>query len=119
MRSSTRATAPTSSWATWTACRSVPWRSPVSRSAGAARAPRWCSSVRHAHRGPGVAAVPVVLPPAPGPAEGAVLISFRYHVVTIVAVFLALGLGVLAGTTVLDQGLVKNLKARTDAAEQQ
>ena len=47
------------------------------------------------------------------------MISFRYHLVTIVAVFLALGLGVLAGTTVLDQGLVKNLKARTDAAERQ
>jgi Copper transport outer membrane protein, MctB len=45
------------------------------------------------------------------------LISFRYHLVTIVAVFLALGLGVLAGTTVLDQGLVSNLKERTRAAE--
>jgi hypothetical protein len=47
------------------------------------------------------------------------LISFRYHVVTIVAVFLALGLGVLAGTTVLDQGLVSNLKQRTRDAERE
>ena len=37
------------------------------------------------------------------------MISFRYHLVTIVAVFLALGLGVLAGTTVLDQALVDRL----------
>jgi Copper transport outer membrane protein, MctB len=47
------------------------------------------------------------------------LISFRYHVVSIVAVFLALGLGVLVGTTVLDQGLVANLKERTHNLEQQ
>ena len=47
------------------------------------------------------------------------MISFRYHVVTIVAVFLALGLGVLAGTTVLDQGLVTNLKQRTRDAERE
>jgi hypothetical protein len=47
------------------------------------------------------------------------LISFRYHVVTIVAVFLALGLGILAGTTVLDQGLVSNLKQRTRDAERE
>jgi hypothetical protein len=45
------------------------------------------------------------------------LISFRYHLVTIVAVFLALGLGILAGTTVLNQRLVANLKQRTSAAE--
>jgi len=46
------------------------------------------------------------------------LISFRYHLVSIVAVFLALGLGILAGTTVLNQHLVKNLKSRTKQAEQ-
>ena len=45
------------------------------------------------------------------------MISFRYLIVTLVAVFLALALGVLAGTTVLDQGLVSTLKAQTHAAE--
>ncbi len=42
------------------------------------------------------------------------MISFRYHLVTIVAVFLALGLGVLAGTTVLDQALVDRLERETE-----
>jgi hypothetical protein len=42
------------------------------------------------------------------------VISFRYHLITIVAVFLALGLGLLAGTTVLDQGLVNNLRRQTE-----
>lgn len=46
------------------------------------------------------------------------MISFRYHLVSIVAVFLALGLGILAGTTVLNQQLVNNLKNHTRAAEQ-
>jgi hypothetical protein len=41
------------------------------------------------------------------------VISWRYHLVSIVAVFLALGLGVLAGTTVLDQGLVNTLRSQT------
>jgi hypothetical protein len=37
--------------------------------------------------------------------------------VTVVSIFLALGLGILAGTTVLDKGLVRNLKANTRSAE--
>ncbi|MGZ4147813.1 MAG: copper transporter [Actinomycetota bacterium] len=41
------------------------------------------------------------------------MISWRYHLVSIVAVFLALGLGVLAGTTVLNGNLVRNLKGQT------
>jgi hypothetical protein len=41
------------------------------------------------------------------------MISWRYHLISIVAVFLALGLGVLAGTTVLDQGLVNTLRSQT------
>ena len=45
------------------------------------------------------------------------MISFRYHLVSIVAVFLALGLGILAGTTVINQQVVKGLKSRTKAAE--
>jgi hypothetical protein len=42
------------------------------------------------------------------------VISFRYYLITIVAIFLALGLGVLAGSTVLDQGLVASLQAQTE-----
>ncbi len=42
------------------------------------------------------------------------MISFRYHLVSIVSVFLALGLGLLAGTTVVEPGLVKTLRNRTD-----
>jgi len=44
------------------------------------------------------------------------VISFRYHLVTVVAVFLALGLGVVAGTTVVDQGLVSRLQEQTGNA---
>ncbi|MEX1047684.1 MAG: copper transporter [Actinomycetota bacterium] len=47
------------------------------------------------------------------------MISFRYHLVTIVAVFLALGLGVLVGTTVIDQRLVAGLEEQAAAAEVQ
>ena len=46
------------------------------------------------------------------------MISFRYHLVSIVAVFLALGLGILAGTTVINQRVVHNLRQRTSAAEE-
>jgi hypothetical protein len=41
------------------------------------------------------------------------MISFRYHVVTIVAVFVALAVGLLMGTAFLDQGLVTDLRNRT------
>jgi Copper transport outer membrane protein, MctB len=47
------------------------------------------------------------------------VISFRYHLVTIVAVFLALALGVLAGTTVIKSGLVTTLKNNTRSLEGQ
>ena len=50
----------------------------------------------------------MVLPP-----ERTAVISWRYHLVSIVAVFLALALGVLAGTTVLNGNLVRNLKGQT------
>jgi hypothetical protein len=46
------------------------------------------------------------------------MISWRYHLVSIVAVFLALGLGVLAGTTVLDEGLVNRLEGQADRLQQ-
>jgi hypothetical protein len=35
------------------------------------------------------------------------VISWRYHLISIVAVFLAFGLGVLTGTTVLNDNLVR------------
>jgi hypothetical protein len=47
------------------------------------------------------------------------VISFRFHLVSLVAVFLALGLGVLAGTTVLNQVLVTRLENQTEAFSRQ
>jgi copper transport outer membrane protein MctB len=47
------------------------------------------------------------------------VISFRQLVVTIVSIFLALGLGILAGTTIIDQSLVQTLRDNTRAAEKQ
>ena len=47
------------------------------------------------------------------------MISFRYHLVTIVAVFLALALGVLAGTTVIKSGSREDAAATTDAGRTQ
>lgn len=41
------------------------------------------------------------------------MISWRYHLISIVAVFLAFGLGVLTGTTVLNDNLVRQLKSQT------
>lgn len=45
------------------------------------------------------------------------MISFRYHLVSIVAVLLALSLGVLVGASVLDKGLVQTLKDDTAEAQ--
>jgi hypothetical protein len=42
------------------------------------------------------------------------VISFRFHLVSVIAVFLALGLGVLTGTTVLNSGIVDQLERQTD-----
>jgi hypothetical protein len=42
------------------------------------------------------------------------MINLRYHIISLVAVFLALGLGILMGSTVIDQGLVKDLQRRTN-----
>lgn len=39
------------------------------------------------------------------------MITFRYHVVTLVAVFMAIGLGVLFGATFIDQNIVDGLRA--------
>src|SRR5213593_2003037 len=43
------------------------------------------------------------------------MINLRYHIVSLTAVFLALGLGILAGTTVIDQQVVKGLRTNTSA----
>lgn len=43
------------------------------------------------------------------------MISFRQHLVTIVAIFLALGIGVLMGTTVVKQGLIGQLKRSAES----
>src|ERR1700712_3374750 len=37
------------------------------------------------------------------------MINFRFHLVSLVAVFLSLGLGILVGSTVIDQGIVNRL----------
>jgi hypothetical protein len=42
------------------------------------------------------------------------VISFRFHLVSLVAVFLALGLGVLTGTTVINRGIVTQLENQTE-----
>jgi hypothetical protein len=45
------------------------------------------------------------------------VISLRYHVVTIVAIFLALAIGLLAGGAFVQPALQEELQNRTDAAE--
>jgi Copper transport outer membrane protein, MctB len=47
------------------------------------------------------------------PDGGPDVISFRFLLVSLVSVFLALGLGVLAGTTALNRGLVQRLENET------
>jgi hypothetical protein len=47
------------------------------------------------------------------------VISWRYHVVSLVAVVLAFGLGILAGTSVISEGLVKEIERNYSEALQQ
>lgn len=47
------------------------------------------------------------------------MISWRYHLISIVAVFLALGLGILTGTTVLNDSLVRGLRGQTRQLQSQ
>jgi hypothetical protein len=42
------------------------------------------------------------------------VISFRFHLISLVAVFLALGMGVLTGTTVINRGIVTQLENQTE-----
>jgi hypothetical protein len=54
-----------------------------------------------------------------GAALEPLVISFRFHLVSLVAVFLALGIGVVAGTTVLDRVIVAGLEAQQAELERQ
>ncbi|HEV3400985.1 MAG TPA: copper transporter, partial [Acidimicrobiales bacterium] len=45
------------------------------------------------------------------------MINLRYHVVSLVAVFLALGVGVVMGSTVIDRVTVDALEAQVDRVE--
>ena len=47
------------------------------------------------------------------------VISFRYHVVSIVAVFLALALGVVVGTTALNGPITTDLRNKVDSLNKQ
>jgi len=45
------------------------------------------------------------------------MINFRFHVVSLIAIFLALALGVVIGAGVIDRGVVGTLNSRLDAVE--
>jgi Copper transport outer membrane protein, MctB len=45
------------------------------------------------------------------------MINFRFHLVSIIAVFLALALGIAMGATVISQGIVDTLEERIDTVE--
>ncbi len=45
------------------------------------------------------------------------MINFRYHLVSLIAVFLALALGVVMGSTVIDRAIVDGLRSRIDKVE--
>ena len=46
------------------------------------------------------------------------MIDFRYHLVSLIAVFLAVALGIVIGTTQLNGGVLDNLKGQVSALEQ-
>ncbi|MBM3675404.1 MAG: copper transporter [Actinobacteria bacterium] len=45
------------------------------------------------------------------------MINFRYHIVSLIAVFLALALGVVFGSTVVDRAIVDGLRSQIDNVE--
>src|SRR5688572_27061559 len=45
------------------------------------------------------------------------MISFRFHVVSITAIFLAIAIGVVVGTTFIDRVTVNSLETRIDTVE--
>jgi hypothetical protein len=46
------------------------------------------------------------------------MINFRFHIVSLIAVFLALALGAIFGSTVVDRAIVDNLRSQIDRVEQ-
>src|SRR4029077_16774533 len=83
--------------------------------------PRGRRPLRHAGDGVGgrtAALVPArVLVRPRSVAAGPVILNLRYHVVSLVAVFLALGIGVIMGATVIDRVTVDQLRNRLDSVE--
>ena len=47
------------------------------------------------------------------------MINFRFHLVSLVAVFLALGLGILVGSTVVDQKIVDRLDSEINSVRKE
>lgn len=47
------------------------------------------------------------------------MINFRFHIASLVAVFLALALGIVIGSTVIDRAIVDNLNERLDLIERE
>ena len=98
-------------------CRSsVPEPGTTRRRAVARR--RRARDVRADARGVAVAP-PVSRPDGRGLDQVAAVISWRYHVVSIVAVVLAFGLGILAGSSVVGDELVKQLRRNTEEARRE
>ncbi len=46
------------------------------------------------------------------------MIDFRYHLVSLIAVFLAVALGIVIGTTALNNPISADIEARVDQLEQ-
>ena len=55
-------------------------------------------------------------PVAPTAVVGHLMINLRYHIVSLIAVFLALGIGVAMGSTFLDRATVDNLNGQLEAS---
>lgn len=47
------------------------------------------------------------------------MVDFRYHVVSIVAVFLALAIGIVVGSTALEQALIDDLRSRVNGLSEE
>jgi hypothetical protein len=47
------------------------------------------------------------------------MINFRFHLVSLIAVFLAVGLGILVGSTVIDQKIVNRLESEIDSVRKE
>jgi hypothetical protein len=47
------------------------------------------------------------------------MVNFRFHLISLIAVFLALGLGILVGSTVVDEAIVDGLRGEIDDAKEE